>query len=116
MDFDYEGLKIEVAEPLIEKFGKTVTLTQPGVATGPVYNPTPGVPTAYSVKAVELTIKQSHIDGTLIQQGDRMFLVSTKNAPEPAMNNTMTVDGQLLQVIVIKPLKPGPVTMLWKIK
>lgn len=116
MAFDYERLKTGTAERLIEDFGKTVTLTQPGVYVGPDYNPTPGAPTEYPVFAVEVKIRQEHIDGTLIQQGDRMFLVSTKNAPEPAMDNTMTVDNSTLQVIEIKPLKPGPVTMLWKIR
>lgn len=116
MAFDYESLKLNTVEPLIERFGKTVTLTQPGASTGPAYDPTPGVPTNNPGKAVEVKIKQEHIDGTLIQQGDRMFLVSTQGVPEPALDNTMMVDGVTLQVIAINPLKPGDVTMLWKIQ
>lgn len=116
MAFDYESLKLEMVEPLIAEFGKTVTLTQPGTTTGPDYDPTPGVPVENTVTVVEVKIKQEHIDGTLIQQGDRMFLVSTQNAPDPSLDDTMTVDGVLLQVIAINPLKPGPVTMLWKVQ
>lgn len=116
--FDYTRLKIQTVEPLLERFGKTTsgTLIKPGVPSGPPYNPVPGVPVEYPVTVVQTEYQLKDIDGTLIQQGDRKFLVSTKNAPEPAKQDTLRVEGIVYQIINIKPLAPGPVTMMWTLQ
>jgi hypothetical protein len=114
--FDYEGLKTQTAEPLLERFGKSATLIKPGTPSGPPYNPVPGVPTEHPVTVVQTEYKLRDIDGTLIQQGDKKLLVSTKNAPVPAMNDTIRSGSVVYQIINILPLDPGPVVMLWRLQ
>jgi len=115
MTFDYTSLRDGTVEPLIAQFGKAATLTQPGVATGPEYDPTPGTPTVYAVTVVETRFSMADKAGTLVQEDDRMFLMSTANDPVTDLKGALTLGGDTLQVINLEPLKPGLVVMLWRV-
>lgn len=115
MTFDYTSLRDDTVEPLIAQFGKAATLTQPGTSTGPEYDPTPGTPTEYAVTVVESRFSMADKAGTLVQEDDRMFLMSTANDPAPSLKGTMTVGSDTLQVVNLEPVKPGSIAMLWRV-
>jgi hypothetical protein len=119
--FDYANLRDNTAEPLLARFGKQATLTKPGTPTGDEWNPTPGTPTEYTVIVMETQFSRAAIwaistrAGTQIEQGDRLYLMSTSAGVEPAREDTLAVDGDVFQIINVDPLKPGPVTLLSRV-
>jgi len=116
MTFNYARLRDGTAERLIARFGQTATLTKPGTPTGPAYNPVAGTPTAYTVTVVNKTIKIENRDGTLVQQGDRLFILSTDTTATPEMGDTLTADSELYQIVDVTPLQPGATVMLWYVQ
>lgn len=142
MAFDYTGLRDGTVEPLIAEFGKSGSIlvtTPPGeflldrdgnqildrdgnpitvrdvVAAAP-YGSQLGFDVAHAVTLVQTRFKKSDNNGTLVEMGDVLFLVSTEGVTiDPSMANRMTVGGVTYQVIRIDPLQPGDVVMLWKV-
>lgn len=117
-DFDYAGLRDSVVQPLIRDFGKVTdaTLISPGVPTGAEYDPQPGPPVEQPVKVVQTELKKEDVDGTTVQATDLVFLASTEGVTtDPELADKMIVDGKTYQVVRIKPLKPGSITMLWRV-
>ena len=141
MAFDYTGLRDETAEPLIKEFGKTGGLLVNDPATG-LYNVVNGAnnvinvlnnvvngvssrepyesqfdsETSHAIIAVQTQFKKSDNNGTLVEMGDVLFLVSTEGVTiDPALANRITMNSITYQVVRIDPLEPGPVVMLWKI-
>lgn len=114
--FDYAGLRDSVAIPLIRDFGTAGSLLIPGVDTGPNYNPEPGEGTVQAVKLVETSFtKEDRADGN-VQMDDLIYLVSTEGVTtDPAMAHELIAAGVKYQIINIKPLRPGPIVMLWKV-
>jgi hypothetical protein len=116
MQFDYEKLKVGTVERLIEKFGKSGTLRLPGVQTNTDYNPEPADSIEQPVKVIQTHFKKEDNNGTLVQETDVMFLISTAGVTtDPKMADGLSVEGTLYGVVRIDPLAPGPVVMLWKV-
>ena len=115
MGFDYENIRDTVAIPQIAAFGRNATLTQPGVPTGPDYDPTPGTPTVLAVKVVTKRFSAYEKQGTLVQENDVRFIMSTDGDPDPTLKGTLTIDGEVFQVVDLDPLSPGSVVVLWYI-
>ena len=103
---------LSTATRLIGQYGKDATLTKPGTPTGPEWNPTPGTPTDYTVKLVETGYSLTNRDATLIERGDKMLLIEA--AVEPALEDSITVDGSVLRLIDVQPLNPGGVVLLYE--
>ena len=76
-------------------------------ATGPVQSPqtTPCV-----VALLEFDNRQ--IDGELIQVGDRRALIAPDVGFEPQAGDSLTVGGELLQVVRNRPTSPAGVVVL----
>lgn len=115
MTFDYAGLRDDVVAPTLAEFGKSATLKQPGVATGDEWDPIPGTPTDYAVKVLELSFTMADRAGSLVQEDDRRFLMSTDNDPDPDLKGTLIIGSDTLQVVNLEPLQPGSVVMLWRV-
>lgn len=115
----------------IKKDGKPAIIVRPGDATGwtkkfdaknakwywedgsgtIVYiDPATDVEVPCSVLETKYEIK--HIDGSLIQQGDRLFLCSE----HPALGETLRTDEVDLTVIQAVPLRPGEVTIYTEVQ
>lgn len=118
MAFDYAGLRDGLVQPLLAEFGK-VTPGQLSVnvpATGAPYDSQIGTPVLYSCTVVQTVFKKSDNNGTLVEAGDVLFLVSPEGlSVEPEMANRIIVDGVIYQIVRVDPLKPGSVIMLWKV-
>lgn len=113
MNFGYAGLQT-TAQRLIADFGRTATLVRPGEPTGPDYNPQPGTPTEYTVSLVQLEYSMTNRDQSLIQAGDRVWLVSTAGEA-PAQTDTLKDMGKEYQLIDVQPLMPGDATLLFEV-
>lgn len=122
MAINYAGIRDNVAERLIRENGRTATLIAPGMATGPAWNPVPGEPVLTPVRIVELSMGgqarfiESLKPGTLIQQGDKIVMVSTETGGVPEVGHTLQddLDSKIYQIIAVSPLTPGPITMFYK--
>jgi len=115
MSFDYAALRDNTAQPLIERFGKdaTLALTVPSTSSDP-WNPQPDGTIETAVKVVQINYDIQDRAGTLVEAEDLMFLISTAGDPDVQLAQTISVEGDVYQVVMVEPLKPGPVTMLWK--
>lgn len=113
MAFDYSGL-LATSNRLIESFGKSATLIKPGTATGPDYDPQPGEPVESSITLVEVDWKQMYRSETLVQTGDKFWLVSA-DGDEPTLEDKISLSGTEYQLVNIEPLKPGPTLMMYTV-
>lgn len=111
--FDYSGLQA-TAQTLIARFGTSVTFVE--VTTG-AYDPataTPGESTTnHSATAVLLNYKLKDIDGTLIQSGDRIALISTTLTAVPKPGDKITIGSDTWVVVDSQPLSPGGTDLLY---
>jgi hypothetical protein len=119
--FDYDSIRDSVVIPQIAHFGKSATLTQPGVPTGPDYDPTPGTPTVYPITVLETGPPGSGFTimnegGSLVRTDDRWFMMSVDGDPAPGLNGVLTLSGVDIQVISLNPVQPGPVIMFWRVR
>jgi len=114
--FDYSDLRDTVVQPLLKDFGKDAVLLMPGVTVGPAYDPQPGADIEQPVTVVATKITAEDTVGTNVQMTDEAYLVSSEGVlVDPKLVDRIRIGGQVLQVILIKSLKPGPVLMLWKV-
>jgi hypothetical protein len=119
--FDYEAIRDSVVIPQIANFGKPATLTQPGIPTGPEYDPTPGTPVVYPITVLEtgppgsgFTIMNE--SGSLVRSDDRWFMMSVDGDPAPNLNGVLTINSVDLQVISLNPVQPGSTIMFWRVR
>lgn len=122
MPINYTNLRDNTAERLIRENGRGAFLISPGSATGDAWNPVPGTPVEAAMLMVELSMGgqtkfiESLRPDTLIQQGDKIIMVSTETGAVPAVGLTMrdSLDGSIYQIAAVSPMAPGPITMIWK--
>jgi flagellar basal body rod protein FlgG len=141
MTFDYTAMKLETVEPLINEFGKdgqlavnVVTITSYLVdrdgnfildregnkiivteGTAPYDSQLDGE-VLHPVRLVQTRFKKMDNNGTLVEVGDVLYLVSTQGVTvDPALANRIRVDSVTYQVVRVDPLVPGPVIMFWYI-
>lgn len=113
MSFDYEGMRAEVVIKLIREFGDEIDVRS-FVDTPAAFPYDPPIRTRVDVPAhgVFTMAREQDIDDTLVRRGDQRVLIA---GIIPVENSGMIVRGsELWKIIKIDPLKPGPVTMLYK--
>lgn len=112
MTFNYASLRSNTVDPLLARFGKTATLTGETLS-GDAWDPTVSE-TDTEVTVVQTDFTQAERDGTIVQADDIMFLMEA--SVEPTTADTLTVDGTTYQVVNVMPLRPGSVTMLYRVQ
>ena len=110
---DYISLR-DTAIRLIWENGKTATLR---VVSGGTFDPVTGgtsgaVTTDYITKAIEIQFLQSERNGTMVQQGDRKFVMSVLSStgaaiPTPTSKDTLTIGTSVLSIVSVEPKQPG---------
>lgn len=117
MAFDYLKIREGTVEPLMAKFGKPAVLSVNVPATGAQpWESQLGTDDEYDVTVIQTLFEKADNNGTLVQETDVLFLVSTEGMTvDPALANRLVVNGVTYQVIRIDPLEPGPTVMLWKV-
>lgn len=91
---------------LMDDFGADWTLTRPAAGT---YNPATGTmsggtPTPFTVRGVFINYTDENVDGTVVQMGDRRFLMRAAGAPT-APDIGDRIDG--LQVVAVRTVAPN---------
>lgn len=77
-------------------FDITLTKVEPGTRGGNLTGGTSPTEVEYTVKGFEDSYKESQIDGTLVQKGDRKFSIFGSSLPSgvvPEPNDTLTLAG-----------------------
>lgn len=126
MAFNYTRLRDNVVQKQIKDKGKLAVLLLPGQATSgqPAWDPEPGEPVPQEAWVLQTSLKKEDIgapgraEGKYgnVQATDSAYLVSPEGVlTDPELVDRMRLDGKISQVVAIRPLKPGPVTMLWKL-
>jgi len=111
--FDYARSRA-TAERLIAKFGTTGAIRRT-VQSGPSYDPVL-TDTDYPCKLVILEIDISKVDGTLIQQGDRMVYVSTQGLTiEVTVSDKLVIAGKEHVIKQCRPLSPAGLTVYYEL-
>lgn len=119
--FDYE-VSAATALRLIERFGRSFTLTRLAPGTGPTQNPGPALPSSYSVKGVTLPATNGKkqfdnwlVPGTLITDQMRYVIIAAKDLSiQPESSDYYTFDGYDWELLGATPLAPAGVTILYK--
>lgn len=109
MAFDYGPLK-DVATDLIADFGKSATLVKL-VNSGTDFDPDI-TESATAITLVETEFSTSQKDGTLIQQGDKKFLISA-NAATVEQKDRIKLGSDTWQIIEVEPLNPGGTVLIY---
>lgn len=99
------------AQRLIRTYGKDATLVRQ-TQSGPDHDPTI-TETEYTVKMVELQYSMTNRDSTLIQEGDKLGLISTENE-SPQFDDKIEVNGERFSFVDLQPLSPADTTLLWE--
>ena len=118
MAFDYITLRDTVAEPLLKEFGNQGDgfLMIPGEPIGEDYGSRLDNDTECPITYTIGHFEKSENNGTLVEENDLMFLVSTEGVTiKVKLANRIVADGIEYQIVRIDPLKPGPIIMLWKV-
>ncbi len=102
------------AERLIARFGYVTQLERDGAPTGPPHNPQPGEPSRHDCTVVDLEYSLTDRDTTLVQQGDKLGLISTAVDIQPGKDDRLLLGGQLYHLIDLQPLSPGGQVLLYE--
>ena len=102
------------AERAIARHGRDITLIVPGAPTGSKRDPQPGAPTEIVVRALELEIASSEIDGSVIQGHDRRYLVAGSVAVTTAMRLRDDVPAAY-EIVRTQPTQPGTTRLVTEI-
>lgn len=111
--FNYAGLKRKV-NPLIKKFGMTVTVTRPGTVDRVDGDEVVIPATSFDVIGLREEYKPSEIDGTRIVAGDVKFLCQA--VKHVKVGDLVSLNGTDYRVINPNPLQPAGATMLFQLQ
>lgn len=116
MAFDYSSFQ-SIAISEIANKGQSLTLTR--VTTG-AFNPATSEITGDStadetIKAVVTEFKEKQIDGSTVQRGDKLLLVSP-DFDAPTLKDKITISGLEYSIINVDTVSPAGVDILYKIQ
>lgn len=114
MTFDYAKSRT-TAERLIKRFGQSATLTQTA-SSGPSYDPVQTT-TDHECTLAVLSYNDSDIDGTLVQQGDKVVYLSAEGlSVVPTKDDRLKIGGEVHEIIYLMPLSPAGTVVFWKVQ
>jgi hypothetical protein len=104
------------ASKLLSKFGGVVSVSR---TTGSAVNPitgavTPGSTTTLTAKGLITDFDTRLIDGTTIQNGDRLLVID--NTFEPSMTDRPVIGSQQWNIVSIMTKKPANVAVVYMIQ
>lgn len=116
MPYDYARLKNR-GTMMIKKYGYTLSLVRPaGVGIDPKTGDrlADASPQIFTVTGIDQQYKQSEIDGTVIQTGDKKILLTAETAPEQGDHLTDGVNRW--NIVTITPVKPAREVLLYSLQ
>ena len=110
--FDYSR-PAATATRLLDRFGQAGELSR--TVEGGDYDPMTGPVQITETAACTVALLQfdnSQVDGELVQIGDRRAMIAPDASFEPLAGDSLTVGGELLQVVRNRPVSPAGVVVL----
>ena len=118
---DYAAEAADILPDFIED-GQPITITRTSDGTGE-FDPTTGAyepttPLTFTGYAVASNYRQDLVDGTLIQQGDKLFTVAASGLGcEPMASDALTdAAGDVWSIVSVDILAPAGVALLYKVQ
>lgn len=106
-------LRLEAtARRLIAAYGKDAVVVREEVS-GPPHAPVI-TPVSYPCKLVDTGYSITNRDGTHIQTGDKVGIISTAAEVEPALQDRIRIDEVEYRFVDLQPLNPGGLTLLFE--
>lgn len=94
----------------------TVTIIRAGAPTGPSYDPTPGVDTAYPVNALVSEFSVMERNASLIDATDIKLLVAAGQGVVPTSQDRVTLNGKTRAIKNVAPLNPGGADLMYSLQ
>ncbi|ECK2143448.1 hypothetical protein FQW43_27815 [Salmonella enterica subsp. enterica serovar Enteritidis] len=102
---------------MIKKYGYTLSLVRPaksGIDPNTGDRLADASPQIFTVTGIDQQYKQSEIDGTVIQTGDKKILLTAETAPEQGDHLTDGVNRW--NIVTITPVKPAREVLLYSLQ
>lgn len=116
MPYDYARLKNR-GTMMIKKYGYTLSLVRSarsGIDPKTGDRLAEASPQIFTVTGIDQQYKQSEIDGTVIQTGDKKILLTAETAPE--QGDYLTDGANRWNIITITPVKPAREVLLYSLQ
>ena len=92
----------------------TITYNHPGAVTGPPSAPIQGAPTPYTLDATASGVGQQYRGSTLVIETDKEVTAAVFGVT-PSISGTVTIDGVVHQIVMVKQVPAAGVPVAWKI-
>lgn len=116
MAIDYQRIKVQTAERLLRENGKTGTIVrEQGDDTPPWESPSVSEED-YSVIFLATDWTQNLRSTEVVEQWDIIGIISTETGVTPLQTDRLEISGTEYHITEVRPLVPGPVTMLFYFK
>lgn len=118
MAIDYERLKVQTAERLLRENGKTGTIVRqvpPSSPDIPPWEIDSVAETDHPVIFLATDWTQNLRSTETVEKWDIIGIISTETGVTPEQNDRFVMGGTEYHLIEVRPLAPGPVTMLYYI-
>lgn len=103
------------ARRLIKDKGQAAALLRTGTPTGPAHDPQPGADVRTTCYVVETGYSLTDRDTTLVEQGDKLGLISTElDGFVPAKTDRIEIGGLQYHFLDLQPLAPGGTVLLYE--
>jgi len=102
------------ASRLIRRAGKPAVLVRPGEREGPEWDSTIGPETRHDITVVETSNRVRDASGIMVGQSLTTLLVASEGT-EPRKTDSVEVNGDLHQIMDVRPLRPGSLVLMWEI-
>jgi len=103
------------AKRLLTRYGQALTITH--YDTSDTYDSATGVaesiPSTQSGYGAIFDYKNSEMDGTLIEKGDKKLLLSAVDITAPQLTDIVTIAGIDYTIVSINTLSPGGVVVMY---
>ena len=110
----YTRLQGTASKLLGEYAQGTITHIRDGEATGPSYDPTPGVPVVTPVTASVKGVSSKYVQDGFISAQD-LELICSVFGFDPVQSDRFSIDGRELQVIMVEPIPAAGTTVAWRV-
>ena len=116
MAIDYERIKTQTAERLLRENGKTGTIVRQDIDQGvPPWEVDSVSETDHPVIFLSTDWTQKLRSTEPVEKWDIIGIISTETGVTPEQNDRFIMDGTQYHITEVRPLAPGPVTMLYYI-
>lgn len=93
-----------------------VTIVRQGAATGPSYDPAPGVDEEFQVDALISEYSAMERQSSLIEDTDIKMYVAAGQGVVPVAQDRVRINGSLHAVKTVSPLQPGGQALMYELQ